>query len=141
MQGRSQDFGYFSTCNYCPVTLPKHIPLPLPGLQVPASLYCHGSEQGGCSANNSHGKAIQKPETQNRTNLGKGGPAVLPDCHVGIGGDIGNRNLKSEWLSSAAWPGLPKNQLLQSHCSYKNVNVTRLVISKLYITSGYAIYE
>lgn len=111
------------------VTLPVHIPSPLPGLQVPASLHCHGSEQGSSSVNNSHGKAIQKPETQNCTNLGKDGPAVLPHCHVEIGGDIGMRNLTSEWLSS----GLPKNQILQSHCFYRNINDIKLVISKLYL--------
>lgn len=36
--------------------------------------------------------------------LAKDGPQALADCHVGIRGDAGIRNLKSEGLTSAVWP-------------------------------------
>lgn len=78
------------------------------------------SELGGCSIDNSsHGKVIQKPGTQNCTNMAKDGPQALADGHVGIRRDLGIRNLKSEGLSSTVCPSPPQNQILQSHCFYR----------------------
>lgn len=91
-QGR-QEFSYLSTCNYCS----KTHPLPTGWVINPTfSALTWLRRERLFSEQSTWILATPKPESPDCTNLGRDGPAALPDGHDGTRGDTGITNLKSE---------------------------------------------